>query len=199
MNSRRAWLGACLAAVMLAPLSAFGQSARNLQAAEIARIAHTANRIDNGLANSAARMKTFSRGTESGVLSLYTSSSGSRKLVVQLVSLESGYVTEYYFLGNQLIYVVQACKSFGSVDQRSSTTNCTTISENRYYLSGGDLVAWQRGTGPGPVAMREVAADQGMLEQKLGQITRSASTWLAFAESPMKDFDRFEAERQTGN
>lgn len=193
MNSKGLWLGAVLAAVLIAPLSAFAQSAQT--SSIIGLIAHQANRIDNTISNSTAKMKTFTRGDESGVLSLYSGADNARKLVVQLVSLESGDVTEYYFLNDRLIYVVQACKNFGTGSHNGSLGSCSTISENRFYLSRGNLVAWLRGAGPGPLKMRQVAADKRTIAEKLGQITRSASTWLAFAESPVSDFNRFETDR----
>lgn len=199
MSSKRVWVGVFLSAGLLVSLSAFGQTFQTAPGSEIGRITRQAGMIDNSINGNAVKMKTFTRGDESGVLSYYAGAHRAGKLVVQLVSLQSGYVTEYYFLDSQLIYVVRACKSFGSSSGQSSAKSCPSISENRFFLSDGDLVAWLQGTGPGPITMSEVAADQGTLRAKLVQITRSASTWMAFAESSSRNFDRFEAERQAGN
>jgi len=195
VNSRGAWLGVFLAAGLLAPMSAFAQTA----AAAISLITRQAGTIDDSISNSATKMKTFTRGDASGVLSLYAAEGSASKLVVQLVSLESGDVTEYYFLDSKLIYVVQACENFSTGAHQGSLASCSTISEDRFYLSGGNLVAWLRGTGPGPIKMHEVPAGRGKVAAKLEEITLSASTWMAFAESPLRDFDRFAAERRAGD
>lgn len=191
MNSRRAWFEVILAVALLAPQAIFAQ---NAQTAAIGRIVHQANRVDRNIGDRAAKMKTFTRGDESGLLSLYQGTDRERKLVVQLVSTKSGDVSEYYFLNNRLIYVVQACRSFESTARNGTPGGCSAVSENRYYLSRGNLIAWLSGTGPGPLTMREVVTDGHTRAAKLGQITRSASIWLAFAESPATDFNRFESE-----
>lgn len=196
MRLRKAWLGGLLAAGLLVVQAAYGQTGPPSRSSTIERIARQANMVDSRINNTAVKMKTFTHGGQSGLLSLYTGALRTSKLVVQLVSPAGGDVNEYYYMDGSLIYVVQACKPFVSSSSARPKDECRTISEDRFYLSGGKLVAWLRGTGAGSMEMHPVTTDRKALARKLTHLERSASLWMAFLDSPISNFDHFESDRR---
>jgi hypothetical protein len=185
-------IAALVAAMLLVRLVAL--SAEEIPLSPVlAGIAGAASRIDEALAAAPVQTKAFTRGQQSGVLSYYELNDGVGKLVVQLVSEQSGDVTEYYYNHGNLIYVVEACKNFSSPIRTGSLRDCKSISEDRYYLSDGALVGWLTGQGNGNLTLRRVRGTEEALVKKGKEVERVARLWRAFASSPMSDLLEFDS------
>jgi len=190
------WLslqGFLLAVILLVPLAAATADQTSVSS-ETARLNSRIETIDQSLGEATAQTKMFTRGADSGVLSFYDAGGRFSKLVVQLVSEKSGDVAEYYFSSGALIYAIEVCKNFSSTSHNGSIAECNNISEDRFYISDGQLVEWLGGKGPGPVTLQKVVADKQALAAKLDQVIQSAREWLAFAGSPMSDFEKFQSK-----
>lgn len=196
MKRYAVYWGCLVAAMLLVPLVTTAAEQFPLPPG-LARIAREANAIDEGLAAAQVQTKVFTRGGQSGVLSYYTVNNIYSKLVVQLVSEQSGDVTEYYFNNGDLIYVVEACKNFNSSVKVGSLCECKSISEDRFYISEGKLTGWMTGEGNGMLTLRPVRIDAEVFARKLMEITSVAKLWRAFVDSPITDLLDFESSTST--
>lgn len=184
------------AALLLMPLAASVAEQVPLTP-ELAGVARQASAIDAGLAEAQVRTKLFTRAGQSGVLSYYTMKNTYSKLVVQLVSEQSGDVTEYYFDDGTLLYVMEACKNFSSPVKVGSLRDCKSVSEDRFYFTGGTLVGWMAGQGNGSLTLCPVRKGHEALARKGREVTRVARLWRAFADSPITDLLHFESSVST--
>lgn len=164
---------------------------------QIGRVDREIQTIEAQIEAIAGDSKLFTRGKESGVITLYPPIGNKIKLVVQFVSDASGQVSEYYYQGNSLFYAVDACRSFESTGSPTTADDCRTISEDRFYFSDGKLVHWLSGEGSGPIRLTPVTVDTQELSSVGSSLADRARLWLAFARSPVGDFGEFRSQTES--